>query len=43
MWFNERDLPSFVIDWGTRQLSLEDWAAKLWEFSHLLWAAQALV
>lgn len=42
VWFNERDLPSLAIGWGTCWLSWEDWAAKSWEGSDFLWAAQTL-
>lgn len=42
VWFNERDLPSLAIGWGTCWLSWEDWAAKSWKGSDFLWAAQTL-
>lgn len=35
VWFNEGDLLSLAVGWGTRQLRWEGWAAKPWEGSHL--------
>lgn len=35
VWFNERDLPSLAVGWGTHWLSWEDWDAKPWGSRHL--------